>query len=68
MRSEINAKVLRTVQDNSNKTPELQQLPGHYRSTQTNNKSFWIPRIMDDNHPLARRYSFDDNGGGYQGL
>jgi hypothetical protein len=23
---------------------------------------------IDDNHKLVRRYSFDDNGGGYQGL
>jgi hypothetical protein len=23
---------------------------------------------LDDNHKLARRYSFDDNGGGYRGL
>jgi hypothetical protein len=23
---------------------------------------------LDDNHKLVRRYSFDDNGGGYRGL
>ncbi|MGZ3901896.1 MAG: hypothetical protein ACXVDC_16335 [Bacteroidia bacterium] len=23
---------------------------------------------LDDNHKLVRRYSFDDNGGGYLGL
>lgn len=23
---------------------------------------------LDDNHKLVRRYSFDDNGGGYVGL
>jgi hypothetical protein len=23
---------------------------------------------LDDNHELVRRYSFDDNGGGYLGL
>ena len=23
---------------------------------------------LDDNHQLVRRYSFDDNGGGYLGL
>lgn len=26
---------------------------------------YWI---LDDNHKLVRRHSFDDNGGGYQGL
>jgi hypothetical protein len=26
------------------------------------------PKKLDDNHKLVRRYSFDDNGGGYLGL
>jgi len=25
-------------------------------------------KSLDDNHKLVRRYSFDDNGGGYLGL
>jgi hypothetical protein len=27
-----------------------------------------IIKKLDDNHKLVRRYSFDDNGGGYLGL
>ena len=25
-------------------------------------------KTLDENHKLVRRYSFDDNGGGYMGL
>jgi len=25
-------------------------------------------RILEENNKITRRYSFDDNGGGYQGL
>jgi hypothetical protein len=25
-------------------------------------------QVLDENTPLIRRHSFDDNGGGYQGL
>lgn len=33
----------------------------------TNTKAKELKKL-DDNHKLVRRYSFDDNGGGYLGL
>lgn len=35
-------------------------------TTVTNNEAKLTK--LDDNHKLVRRYSFDDNGGGYLGL
>lgn len=34
--------------------------------TQPNTESNFVK--LDDNNKLVRRYSFDDNGGGYRGL
>jgi hypothetical protein len=36
-------------------------------STEKETKKVELKKL-DDNHKLARRYSFDDNGGGYLGL
>jgi hypothetical protein len=44
-----------------------QTVPVAANHVSTDNKQFNIPRI-EEGHKLVRRYSFDDNGGGYAGL
>lgn len=62
---------------NSNQEPVQVVLTYNSNSTEQDNLRAKIvvadnteshPKKLDDNHRLVRRYSFDDNGGGYLGL
>jgi hypothetical protein len=48
-----------------NPNAEKESLHAKIVTSSTENKTL---RKLDDNHKLVRRYSIDDNGGGYLGL
>lgn len=65
MNNNANKPVVVTVQYASNDAPS--SLRTAESEKVLSERAFVVPAI-DENHKLVRRYSFDDNGGGYSGL